>query len=132
MDGSYYTTSAQNDPTGNVIGLILAVVALAGLWKMFEKAGKPGWAAIIPFYNLWVLLEIIGRPAWWIVLVLIPFVNIVVGFILSLDAAKAFGKGAGWGVLAFFLPFIVYPYFGFSKDVQYVGKAATPTAPAAV
>lgn len=132
MDDQYYTTAAQADPTSNILGLILAVVALVGLWKMFEKAGKPGWAAIVPIYNLWVLLEIVGRPAWWIVLFLIPFVNIVAAVIVTFDTVKAYGKGIGWGFLALFLPFIAYPYMGFSNDVKYVGKpgGATPAAAA--
>lgn len=125
----YYTTAAQPDPTSNLVALVLAVVALVGLWKMFVKAGKPGWAAIVPIYNVIVLLQVVGRPLWWLVLLFIPFVNIVVGIILSVDVAKAYGKGLGWGILAIFLPFVVYPYFGFSKDVKYVGKAdAAPAA----
>lgn len=133
MDDTYYTTAAgaQGSPLSSLLWLVLTVVAVAGLWKMFTKAGKPGWAAIVPIYNLIVLLEIVGRPVWWIVLFLIPFVNIVAVFLVSLDLAKAYGKGAGWGVLAFFVPFIVYPYFGFSANVQYVGKSgATPVAAA--
>lgn len=122
-DQMYYTTAAQPDPTMNIVWFVLAVVALVGLWKMFQKAGKPGWAAIVPIYNVIVLLQIVGRPVWWLVLLFIPFVNLVVGIILSIDLAKAYGKGVGWGILAIFLPFVVYPYFGFSNDVKYVGKA---------
>jgi uncharacterized membrane protein YoaK (UPF0700 family) len=68
------------------------------LWKVFEKAGKPGWAAIVPIYNLIVLLEIAGKPAWWVILLLIPFVNIVVAIIMVLAIAKNFGKGAGFAI----------------------------------
>lgn len=124
----YYTTAAQPDPTMNIVWFVLAVVALVGLWKMFQKAGKPGWAAIVPIYNVIVLLQIVGRPVWWLVLLFIPFVNLVVGIILSIDLAKAYGKGVGWGILAIFLPFVVYPYFGFSNDVKYVGKAGAAPA----
>ena len=130
-DQVYYTTAAQADPTSNIVGLALAVLALVGLWKMFEKAGKPGWAAIIPIYNLWVLLQVVNRPAWWMILFFIPLVNLVALIIIDFDVAKAYGKGIGWGFLLLFLPFIGYPILGFSKDVTYVGKPNTTPAAAA-
>lgn len=92
-----------------VLYLALLVLMIAALWKVFTKAGEPGWAAIVPFYNVIVWLKIAGRPAWWIVLMLIPFVNVVVAIIASIDFAKAFGKGAGFGLGLAFLPFIFYP-----------------------
>ena len=57
--------------------LAVLVVVIIGFWKVFEKAGQPGWAAIVPLYNAYILLKIIGRPAWWLLLFMIPFVNIV-------------------------------------------------------
>ena len=86
---------------GSVIGwiiyLAIIVLMIAGMWKVFEKAGKPGWAAIIPIYNLIVLLEITGKPIWWIVLFLIPIVNLVIMIIVSMQLAVCFGKSKGWG-----------------------------------
>lgn len=74
---------------GSIVGTIiyLAIIALmlAGMWKVFEKAGKPGWAAIIPIYNLIVLLDIVGKPIWWLVLLLIPIVNLVILIIISME-----------------------------------------------
>ena len=67
------------------------------MWKIFVKAGKPGWGCIVPIYSTILQLEIAGRPIWWIFLMLIPFVNIVVSIIVILDFAKAFGKGTGFG-----------------------------------
>lgn len=61
-----------------VIYLAVVVLMIASMWKVFEKAGKPGWAAIIPVYNIVVLLEIVGKPIIWIVGFLIPLVNIIV------------------------------------------------------
>jgi len=81
-----------------LIELAIIIVVIIGWWKMFEKAGKPGWAAIIPIYNLIVLLEIIGKPIWWILLFLIPCVNFIVSILVALDVAKSFGKSAGFGV----------------------------------
>jgi hypothetical protein len=103
--------------------LAMVVFVLASVWRVFTKAGKPGWASLIPIYNMVVLLEIVGRPIWWILLMFIPFVNIIVGFVLMMDMAKSFGKGAGFGLGLFFLGFIFYPLLGFG-DAQYEGAAA--------
>jgi len=92
-----------------VLWLAILILMIAAMWKVFEKAGKPGWAAIVPIYNLVVLCEIAGKPAWWVVLMLIPIVNIVVAIILVLAIAKNFGKGAGFGIGLLLLPMIFYP-----------------------
>ena len=105
-----------------LVYLLLIVVVIAGFWQVFVKAGKPGWAALIPIYNGIVLLEIVGREWWWIVFYFIPFVNLVVAVIVSLEVAKSFGKGAGFGVGLAFLPFVFYPILGFG-DARYVGPA---------
>ena len=108
----------------NVITLLIFVAWIAGMWKVFEKAGQPGWAAIVPIYNLIILLQIIGKPIWWIVLMLIPIVNLVVFIIISMEVAVCFGKSKGWGVgLLFFLGFIGYPLLGFG-DAAYRKPAA--------
>lgn len=108
----------------NVITLLIFIAWIAGMWKVFEKAGKPGWAAIVPIYNIIILLQIIGKPLWWIVLLLIPIVNLVVFIIVSMEVAVCFGKSKGWGVgLLFFLGFIGYPLLGFG-DATYKAPAA--------
>jgi len=109
-----------------IICLAIAVVVIAGLWKVFTKAGKPGWAAIIPIYNTIVLLEIIGRPLWWFILMLIPLVNIVIVIIVYIDLAKSFGKGVGFGIGLLLLGVIFIPILGFG-DSRYIGPAAGPT-----
>ena len=103
--------------------LAMVVFVLASVWRVFTKAGKPGWASLIPIYNMVVMLEIVGRPIWWILLMFIPFVNMIVGFILMVDMAKAFGKGAGFGLGLFFLGFIFYPILALGAD-SYQGPAA--------
>ncbi len=103
--------------------LAFLVLMIVGMWKFYEKAGKPGWAAIIPIYNVWVLLEIVGRPGWWILLMLIPFVNIVIWVIVSLDLAKSFGKDVLWALGLMFLPEIFYLVLGFGS-AQYQGPGA--------
>lgn len=103
-----------------IIWLAIVVAAIAGTWKMFVKAGKPGWAAIIPFYNLIVMLEIAGKPIWWVILFFIPFVNFVIFILVAIALAKSFGKGAGFGIGIAFLGFIFIPILGFG-DAKYVG-----------
>jgi hypothetical protein len=103
---------------GNVIQLVLVIALLAGLWKTFEKAGKPGWAAIVPIYNGIVLLQIAGKPIWWIILMLIPCVNIVIAILVGIEVAKNFGKGTGFGLGLGLLSFIFYPILGFG-DARY-------------
>jgi uncharacterized membrane protein YhaH (DUF805 family) len=101
-----------------VIWLVVMVVLIAAMWKVFEKAGEPGWAAIIPIYNLYILLKIAGRPGWWILLFLIPFVNFIIAIVVAFDVAKRFGKGAGFALGLVFLPFIFYPLLAWG-DAQY-------------
>ncbi len=108
-----------------VVLIQLAVITafFAGLWATFTKAGQPGWACLVPFYNLYILLKIAGRPGWWILLFLIPLVNIVVSIIAYIDFAKSYGKGAGFGIGLLFLSFIFFPILGFG-DARYQGPAA--------
>ena len=129
------TILLQNDDSGGLLGaffggfgmicwLIFVIIIIAAMWKVYAKAGKPGWAAIIPFYNIWVLLEIIGRPGWWIILFFVPFVNFIIAILVSIDLAKSFGKSAAYGiVLLFFFNVIGYLMLGFG-DAKYVGPAA--------
>jgi hypothetical protein len=118
-----YTTSAGGSPVPAIIGLLVALLMIVAMWKVFAKAGQPGWASIIPIYNLYIWCKIVGRPAWWIILMLIPFVNIIVGIVLCIDMAKSFGKGVGFGIGLVFLGIIFLPILGFGS-AQYQGAAA--------
>jgi hypothetical protein len=92
------------------------VIVIAGMWKTFQKAGHPGWAAIIPIYNVYIMLKIAGRPAWWLLLLLIPIVNIVVDIVVAMDVAKAFGKSKAFGIFGLWLfSFIGYIILGFGE-----------------
>ncbi len=108
-----------------LVWLAVMIAVLAGFWKVFVKAGKPGWACLVPIYNIIVMLQIVGRPLWWLVLLLIPFVNFVVLIIISIDMAKSFGKGTGYGIGLAFLGAIFYPMLGFG-DAKYQGPSAPP------
>ncbi len=103
-----------------LIYVAVIVVMIAGMWKAFEKAGKPGWGVLIPFYNIILILEMAGKPLWWLILYLIPIVNIVIGIIVSIEIAKKFGKDTGFGVGLALLGFIFWPILGFG-DATYEG-----------
>jgi hypothetical protein len=112
---------------GGIISMLLMLAVLiaiiAGVWKVFVKAGQPGWASLIPIYNVVVVLQIVGRPLWWLVLLIIPIVGMVVAIIVSIDMAKSFGKSTGFGVGLALLGVIFYPILGFS-DAKYKGPSA--------
>jgi|SRR5579871_7673 len=112
--------------------LAISVICIAAFWKVFTKAGQPGWAAIIPIYNAYIMLKIVGRPAWWLILMIIPLVNVIIAAIVAMDMAKSFGQSAVFGiVMLFFLSVIGYLILGFGS-AKYVGPAAaTPQARAA-
>jgi len=103
-----------------LIFLALAVLLIAAFWKVFTKAGQPGWAAIIPIYNIIVWLRIAGRSGWWIILLLIPIVGAVIAIVVSIDLARKFGKGAGFGLGLAFLGFIFYPILAWGS-AEYSG-----------
>lgn len=112
----------SSGPSTGVILLYLAIaiVAIAGMWKTFEKAGQPGWAAIVPFYNIYILTKIAGKPGWWVILALIPLVNIIILFLLNKEVAAKFGKGVGFAVGLTLLGFVFWPMLGFG-NAQYQG-----------
>jgi hypothetical protein len=108
-----------------LIYVAVIVVVIAGIWKTFEKAGEPGWAAIIPFYNYWVMVKV-GRKEWiWFLFLLIPCLNIIAWIVICLAIAEQFGKSAGFGVGLIFLPFIFFLILGFG-DAQYQGQISGP------
>ena len=102
-----------------IIYLIVGIILIASLWKIFLKANKPGWAAIIPIYNVLVELEIIGKPWWWFLLMLIPVVNIIIAIMVTYYLAKCFGKDAAFTVGLVLLPFIFFPILAFG-NAEYV------------
>ncbi len=95
----------------------LLILLIASMWKIFTKAGKPGWASIIPIYNLYILLKIVRKPSWWILLYLIPYVSIIPAIIVTHNLSKRFYKGTGFTLGLIFLPFIFYPILGFGDAV---------------
>ncbi len=105
-----------------LVGCAVAVVVIISLWKLFSKAGQPGWAAIIPFYNAFVLFKIGLGSGGKMFLMLIPIYNIVVAIQLCIGLAKNFGKGGGFAAGLVFLPYVFLPVLAFSK-AEYQPKA---------
>lgn len=129
MDYGYETTSMDY---GNAIvgvgiasaimilfSIVVSVLILIAMWKLYVKAGKPGWAVLIPVYNLWVLFEIVYGEGVKMFLLLIPVANIYFAIKLYIDLAHAFGKSTGYGVGMAFLTIIFVPMLAFSKTAEY-------------
>lgn len=135
-----FTTSTDSAAAGIFGGaflfvwLVLAVVVVVSMWKIFEKAGRPGWVSLVPIYNTWVLAEVVGKPGWWALILLaagIPVVGwiaaLVVSIILSIELAKSFGKEPAYAALLILLPVVGYPMLAFG-DAKYVGAGGKPGA----
>ena len=111
----------QSSGSGNIelfATVALTIVTLVGCWKTCEKAGKPGWAGLIPIYNLYVLVKISGNAWWWFMLFFIPVINFFATIKISIDLAGKFNKGILFGLGLTFMSFIFYPLLGFG-DYQY-------------
>lgn len=102
----------------SVIQLALCILLIVSLWKIFEKCGEPGWAAIIPIYNLYIMLRIVGWDPIKLLFFLIPFVNIYFAFLLYKELAAKFGKNDIVFVIGMLLlPFIFFPILAFKEEV---------------
>jgi len=110
-----------------IIWLAIVVFIIAATWKVFEKAGQPGWAAIIPIYNLYIMTKIAGKPGWWVLMFLIPFVNVIFLVWLYNMISKSFGKDEGFTAGLIFLGFIFMPILGFGP-AKYLGPFGNPEA----
>jgi hypothetical protein len=108
-----------------VIYIALWALYIIGGWVVFQKAGEAGWKVLIPIYNIIVLLKIVGKPWWWLILLLIPLVNIIFGIIVAYDLAKSFGHGGGFTVGLVLLPYIFILILAFGSS-QYIGPGGTP------
>ncbi len=118
MNSLLFTIAKSGGGFGFFLFFVIWVITVIGLWKIFEKAGKPGWGAFIPIYNMILWLEMVRRPGWWIILiVIVPFANIVCSIIVIFDLAKSFGKSVGYGFGLLLLPIIFFPMLGFSDAV---------------
>ena len=117
---TYAEPSYMDNPAYIIISLIIAVLIIAGMWKIFTKANVPGWGAIIPFYNIYLLFKITLGNGWFFLLLLIPFVNYIVLIYVDYKLAKSFDKGIGYTLGLIFLSLIFIPMLGFGS-AEYKG-----------
>jgi signal peptidase I len=110
-----------------ILTILFFIASLAGLWKIFEKAGEPGWKVLVPFYDLYIWLRIIKKPLWWYIFLLIPFINVFVILLMIVEVCKCFKKyGLGAQALGVLFPFFYLPYLGFSKKESYLDPDKRP------
>ena len=105
-----------------ILSMALSILMIVSLWKIFKKAGKPGWASIVPIYNIYIMCEIAEKEWWYILLLCVPFVNIYVMIVLYNGMAKKFGKGGGFVVGMILLPVVFFPMLAFGKDATVVNN----------
>lgn len=103
-----------------LIALVICVFVVAAMWRVFTKAGQPGWGCLIPFYNVYLMLKIAGKPGWWLVFFFIPVINFVVQIVMTIDIARNFGRGGWFAAGLIFLPIIFFPILAFGESV-YIG-----------
>ena len=116
-----YENPFNSIPTGVwAVWCIIFLIVIIAWWKIFEKAGQPGWKAIIPIYNLYILLKIVGKPGWWLLLIFIPLINLVFIIWTYNMLSKSFGKDEAFTVGLVLLGFIFFPVLGFGS-AKYLG-----------
>ena len=129
--GTSYGVSTTSGLTGAIaamglffwlLSMALGVLMIVSLWKIFKKAGKPGWASIVPIYNVYIMCEIAEKEWWYILLLCVPFVNIYAMVVLYNGMAKRFGKGGGFVVGMILLPVVFFPMLAFGKDATIVNN----------
>lgn len=123
-----FSAGSGPGPVFWIVWLAVVVLEIAAMWKVFEKAGQPGWAAIIPIYNAIVLIQISGKPVWWFLLYFIPLVNIIIAIIVMHNISKNFGKGVGFTVGLILLGAIFFPILAWG-DAEYLGPTAGTPVP---
>lgn len=125
-----YEASAEMPVWGIILLLAFFVFIIAAMWKVFVKAGQPGWAAIIPIYNIYIMTKIAGKPGYWTILCLIPILNFIFMIWLYNMISKSFGKDEGFTAGLVILGLIFWPILGFGS-AKYLGPYGDPAAFAA-
>ena len=105
-----------------LIALVVGVFMVAAMWRVFTKAGQPGWGVLIPFYNVVLMLRIAGKPGWWLIFFFIPVINLVVQIVMTIDIARNFGRSGWFAAGLIFLPIIFFPILAFGESVYIGGK----------
>src|SRR5690606_26528966 len=109
-----------------ILFFIILVLIHFGLWNMFVEAGRPGLEALIPFYREYIITKLTGRAAWWVIMLIVPILNIFIAITLYIDFVKSFGKRSFLDHAGTILvPFVVFPMWGTDKKSTYWGKSTT-------
>lgn len=122
---SLVNTMATMSLVVSLFSIVISVITIVSMWKIFKKAGKKGWEAIIPIYNIIVLLQIVDLPTWYIILFFIPFANIYIVFKIYITLAHKFGKSTGFGVGLVFLNFVFMPMLAFGNNTYQGNNSQT-------
>ena len=129
--GTSYGVSTTSGLTGAIaamglffliLSMVLSILMIVSLWKIFKKAGKPGWASIIPIYNIYIMCEIAEKEWWYVLLYCVPFANIYAMIVLYNGMAKRFGKSGGFVAGMILLPVVFFPMLAFGKDAAIVNN----------
>jgi signal peptidase I len=106
-----------------LIQLLILLLPSAGIYKMFQKAGRPGGAAFIPFYNTWIMQELADRPKHWVFWQVIPVVGWFISMSIFVEFAKVFGKFKFYEhAMAALLPVLYFPYIGLNRQDKFTGS----------
>jgi len=128
VQSDFSSSASSPGPVFWIVWCAVIVFFIASMWKVFTKAGQPGWAAIVPIYNLVVLCQIAGKPVWYVLLMLIPIVNIVVAVMVWHGVSTNFGHGVGFTLGLVFLGAIFIPILAWG-DSKYLGPDARTPVP---
>ena len=116
-----YSADFSSNPVFWAIYAVVLIVGIIALWRVFTKAGRPGWAAIVPIYNIYTLVKVSGNSGWFTLLYFIPIVNVIIAVVVALGVAKNFGKSSVFGFIGLFIfAFVGYLILAFGK-AEYVG-----------
>ncbi len=100
---------------GLIIYTVIVLLMIASGWKVFAKAGLPGWGILVPGYNIYLMCKLAGKPGWWVLLLFVPLINLIIAIVLTVAMVQKFGKGAGFVIGMLLLPFIFLPILGFGS-----------------
>lgn len=121
------TTAAAGAGAGSIVGGLIGYLLVAfALVGVFKKADEPVWQAFVPIWNTVILIKVSGKPIWWIVLLLIPIVNIVILVLIYHGLSTSFGHGAGFTAGLFFLSIIFLYILGYDSNPYQGAKDRAP------
>jgi len=106
---------------------VLLTIPAAFAYPLFEKAGIPGWKALIPYYNFYIWVQLIEKSYWWYLWLIIPFINVFTFMLLTIELIKGFGKTntSDQAFVALF-PFVYFPWLASNTTQEWMVAADRP------